>query len=279
MKKIFQGLLISIANAIPGVSGATMAVVFGAYDDLINLLSKPYSFKILKKNFFLVFGMVLGTVFSVFGLTILFSCYPLLMTCYFLGLVFSGTWIEAKSVRSVTFRSGVLFALGVLIILGIEWLAGGKRDEAVSIFWLISGGVLTGIVIVLPGVSASLTLMALNLFFPLVKMAEEFLKSSLAFSFPSVKTVFSLGTFGLSLGIGTILFARIMKGIIKRHPEELTVFSLGLISGSIGSVIAKLPLDGQIWAVPLEIGLGVGLGIFTLFLLNRLIKRPPKHLG
>ena len=70
-----------------------------------------------------------------------------------------------------------------------------------------------------------------------------------------------------------------MKGIIKRHPEELTVFSLGLISGSIGSVIAKLPLDGQIWAVPLEIGLGVGLGIFTLFLLNRLIKRPPKHLG
>jgi uncharacterized membrane protein len=201
------------------------------------------------------------------------------MTCYFLGLVFSGTWIEAKSVRFVTFRSGVLFALGVLIILGIEWLAGGKRDEAVSIFWLISGGVLTGIVIVLPGVSASLTLMALNLFFPLVKMAEEFLKSSLAFSFPSVKTVFSLGTFGLSLGIGTILFARIMKGIIKRHPEELTVFSLGLISGSIGSVIAKLPLDGQIWAVPLEIGLGVGLGIFTLFLLNRLIKRPPKHLG
>ena len=55
MKKIFQGLLIGIANAIPGVSGATMAVVFGAYDDLINLLSKPYSFKILKKNFFLVF--------------------------------------------------------------------------------------------------------------------------------------------------------------------------------------------------------------------------------
>ena len=39
LKKLLQGLVIGIANIIPGVSGGTMMVAMGIYDKLIHALS------------------------------------------------------------------------------------------------------------------------------------------------------------------------------------------------------------------------------------------------
>lgn len=39
MKKILQGIVIGIANIIPGVSGGTMMVAMGIYDKLIHSIT------------------------------------------------------------------------------------------------------------------------------------------------------------------------------------------------------------------------------------------------
>jgi hypothetical protein len=70
-----------------------------------------------------------------------------------------------------------------------------------------------------------------------------------------------------------------MKKMVSRHQEKLTFLSLGLIIASIGAVIAELPISNHVLALPWEIILGTGLGIFTFFMLNLFIKQPPKHLG
>ena len=54
---VLAGVLFGLANVIPGVSGGTMAVVFGVYERLIGILSDPI--KGIKKEwkFILVFGV------------------------------------------------------------------------------------------------------------------------------------------------------------------------------------------------------------------------------
>ncbi|MDD4244445.1 MAG: DUF368 domain-containing protein [Bacilli bacterium] len=279
MKKTFQGLLIGIANAIPGVSGATMAILFDAYDELLNLFEKPYSFKVLKKNFYLLIGMALGTVGAVLGLTVLFSRFPLLMTCFFLGLVLSGVLGVIKKVKNLSINGVIMFFIGVLIILGIEILANISRNTKPPLYWFAFGGLFTSIAIILPGVSASLTLMALNLFFPIIALLKASLESFFVFSFPSWEKIVPVGLFGLTLSIGIVVCAKTMKKMGSRHQEKLTFLSLGLIIASIGAVIAELPISNHVLALPWEIILGTGLGIFTFFMLNLFIKQPPKHLG
>jgi putative membrane protein len=50
LKLILAGIVIGVANVIPGVSGGTMAVVFGIYDELIGIISLLVEKKLLIKQ-------------------------------------------------------------------------------------------------------------------------------------------------------------------------------------------------------------------------------------
>ena len=57
IKKFGAGIAVGIANIIPGVSGGTIAVIFGVYSDLIDLAAfniKKIRQKILLKMNFLL---------------------------------------------------------------------------------------------------------------------------------------------------------------------------------------------------------------------------------
>ena len=68
LKNIFKGMLIGIANIIPGVSGGTMAVSMGIYDRLIHCISHP--FKDLKHNILFLLPIALGILPAHLGLPI-----------------------------------------------------------------------------------------------------------------------------------------------------------------------------------------------------------------
>ena len=92
-----------IANVIPGVSGGTIALITGIYEDLINSL-KSFDTNSLKfitsldilgfikytNLYFLiaVFGGSIASVFSIASLfKYLFTHYPILIWAFFFGLI------------------------------------------------------------------------------------------------------------------------------------------------------------------------------------------------
>ena len=89
LKNICKGMLIGIANIIPGVSGGTMAVSMGIYDQLIRCISHP--FKDLKNNLLFLFpialGMGMAIIASAFGIDYLFETFPLQTNLLFSGLI------------------------------------------------------------------------------------------------------------------------------------------------------------------------------------------------
>ena len=64
IKDILKGMLIGVANAIPGVSGGTMMVSMGIYDDIIYCVT--HLFSQLKKSLKIlspyIIGMAVGIV-------------------------------------------------------------------------------------------------------------------------------------------------------------------------------------------------------------------------
>lgn len=86
---ILYGAVFGIANIIPGVSGGTMLVTFGCYDQVCGALA--LDIKEIKRNFKFLIFFALGAVFGLIGfsnvITLLFDNFPTETYMFFIGLV------------------------------------------------------------------------------------------------------------------------------------------------------------------------------------------------
>ena len=87
-----KGFIMGIANIIPGVSGGTLALTMGIYEDFIDAIS--HFLKNLKKNIkfllpiFIGIGLSLLTMSNVVSTA--FDKFPVPTTFFFMGLVLGG---------------------------------------------------------------------------------------------------------------------------------------------------------------------------------------------
>ena len=89
IRLIVIGVILGVANVIPGVSGGTLAVVFNIYDRLISVITLNVK-KILSEWKFilpLVIGMGLGIILFSKAITFLFENYPVQTNWFFIGII------------------------------------------------------------------------------------------------------------------------------------------------------------------------------------------------
>ena len=89
LKNLICGACIGIAEAIPGVSGGTVAVLLKIYDELIGSISKLR--KEFKKSILFLIPIVLGMGLGLFGfshvITYLLENFPMAVNYFFVGLI------------------------------------------------------------------------------------------------------------------------------------------------------------------------------------------------
>ena len=101
IKSFLKGVVIGIANIVPGVSGGTMMVSMGIYDKLIHCITHLFS-EFKKSLLFLLpiaVGMVAAIGASSFGLTYLFDNFPIQTNLLFIGLILGGLPAIGKKVK------------------------------------------------------------------------------------------------------------------------------------------------------------------------------------
>ena len=90
-----KGMILGVAFIIPGVSGGSLAVLLGIYEELLEAISNFYkSLSNFKKYFMYILPIGLGAVFSLvvcariikYGL----SSAPIITILIFLGLILGG---------------------------------------------------------------------------------------------------------------------------------------------------------------------------------------------
>ena len=89
---IIKGILMGIANIIPGVSGGTMAVSLGIFDRLISSIT--HLFKDFKKSISTLVPILLGLAIGIIGFSYaveyLLKAHTLATCLAFVGLILGG---------------------------------------------------------------------------------------------------------------------------------------------------------------------------------------------
>lgn len=244
---IIRGMVIGIANIIPGVSGGTMMVTMGIYDKLLGSITGLFKqFKKSVKTLLPYFiGMAAGIGAFAFLLTkVLLVKFPLPTAFAFIGLIAGGVPVLVKRVKGAKTGAGggilscaVVFALFFALIIVMQFLGEGAEKtvtpSVLSALIMLIMGVLAAAAMVVPGVSGSLLLLAFGYYNPVTGAVTEFISAVLDWNLPVLleKTAI-LFPFGIGVLLGIFFVAKLIEWLLARY-ERLTYCGiLGLVAAS-----------------------------------------------
>ena len=232
LQLILKGMAVGVANIIPGVSGGTMAVVLGIYEDLIEAIGNILtdSEKRIQHGLFLVkiaFGAVLG-VFLLAGLIQhALSSHRELTMLFFMGLILGSMPSVLKLHVFNPIRSGhmALITFGLLCVLlvgnGVETTGGpSSASYSARLLPLFAAGILAGGAMIVPGLSGSLILLLIGQYHAVIRAINEL-------------DLVPLATVAVGGVVGILLFAKLIFLAFRFVPLYMHAFILGLVGGSI----------------------------------------------
>ena len=276
IKNILKGIVIGIANIVPGVSGGTMMVAMGIYDKLIHCIT--HLFSEFKKNVLflapIAIGMVIAIAGSSFGLTWLFEHFPIQTNLLFVGLILGGLPAIWKNVKGSKIRIGHVIA-GVLFFALVVGMAAMGESEGASadlsfslanVLILFGVGIVASATMVIPGVSGSMVLMLMGFYYPVLNTVKDFFTALAHLDFNGIFTGCGvLIPFGLGVVAGMFGIAKLVEIIFEKFPLYAYWAIIGLIVASpfaillMGSFPALTIVSVVTGAVALVVGIAVAI--------------------
>ena len=270
IKSIFKGMLIGIANIIPGVSGGTMMVSMGIYDKLIHCITHLFSeFKQSVKFLFpIAIGMVVAIIASAFGLEWLFGTFPVQANMLFIGLILGSLPIMWKNVKGNKLKVGHIIAglaffalvVGLAAFGGAEGASAELSFSIVNVIKLFVVGIIASATMVIPGVSGSMVLMLMGFYQPILGAITDFIEALTSLDMDGILAgIGVLAPFGIGVVAGVFAVAKVVEIIFDKFPLYAYWAIIGLVVASPFAIalmggFASLSGMGIMAAVHLLIG-------------------------
>ena len=251
LKRFFAGMGIGIGAAIPGVSGAAIAVIFRVYEDIISAVNSfrkrfGYAIKVLIP---ILLGIVCAVIPCIYLFSLAFEHLMFVLISVFAGFLIGSfpsildkvKGIKPNRLQVVLIITGFLFVL----MLGILSIALGDNLNIDSAFaninknwWLylvlIPVGILAAVALTVPGLSGSLILLVLGFYRPLVDYVKGWGSMIIHGDFSVIGYLLGvIGCFGLGCLIGVVLVSKIMTYLLNKHRDSTFFAIIGFILGSI----------------------------------------------
>ena len=246
MKTIFdilRGVVIGLANIIPGVSGGTMMVSMGIYDTIIGCINSL--FKDFKRCVKMLWPYALGMVLGILGLakliTFLLGSYPLPTNMAFIGLILGGLPMILKKMKGEKKGApgAIAFVLAFALVVGLKIVGGGNSADAsitlglgqMIILFVI--GVIAAATMVIPGVSGSMMLMLLGYYTPILNAVNDLKDALFSANFAAaVHPLLTLLPFGVGVVLGIFGIAKAIEWLMAKCPTPTYCGVLGLVLAS-----------------------------------------------
>ena len=267
LKKILQGMVVGIANIIPGVSGGTMMVAMGLYDKLIHSITHLKSE--FKESMKLLLPIFAGAGLAIVLLSRLFEFllanYPIPTNFAFCGLIAGSLPFIFKKVKGHSVSVGKLIPFfiffGIVILMAVLGENGGTAADVsfspINVIKLFAVGIIAAATMVVPGVSGSMMLMLLGYYDTIIETINDFIDALIAFNLTEILRVFGiLAPFGIGIVIGIFAIAKLIEFIFKKAEIHAYYGIIGLILASPIAILMKT--DWSQFSLPL-----LALGIVT----------------
>jgi len=244
-----RGVLIGIAEVIPGVSGGTLALITGIYSRLLNNIDLLFKSlrnishpKIMARNLitlewkFLIpvfIGMAIALITTASLIEGLLESNPVELRAVFAGLVAAGIYIPYKMSVKVTgdnwgLRDYLLALIGALAAFFLTGLPQGEVSNPGPILIFFSAAIAI-CALVLPGISGSFLLLTIGMYTPTIGALNN-------------RDLQYLLIFALGALLGLASFVSLLKFLLNQRARPTLVLLAGLM---LGSLRALWPWQGQ----------------------------------
>ena len=243
---VIKGFIMGIANIIPGVSGGTLAMTLGIYEQFISSIS--HLFSKLKENLKFLIPVAIGMVLAIVTLSRVidysFNHFPLPTMLFFVGLVLGGIPMiyskikdEKKTKPSNIITFLIPFAIVIFMsVIGMfatgmgEVNLGNLNFFGFVILFLV--GMIAAGTMVIPGVSGSLVLMLLGYYYPVLGLIKAITKfENLAHN------ILVAGVFGMGIIVGIVAISKIIEFLFSKYEKKFYFGVFGFILASAPAII------------------------------------------
>jgi putative membrane protein len=244
-----RGVLIGIAEVIPGVSGGTLALITGIYSRLLNNIDLLFKSlrnitnpKIMARNLialewkFLIpvfIGMAIALITTASFMEGLLESNPIELRAVFAGLVAAGIYIPYKMSVKVNgdnwgLRDYLLALIGALAAFFLTGLPQGEVSNPGPILIFFSAAIAI-CALVLPGISGSFLLLTIGMYSATIGALND-------------RDLQYLLIFALGALLGLASFVSLLKYLLNQRARPTLVLLAGLM---LGSLRALWPWQGE----------------------------------
>jgi putative membrane protein len=238
---LLKGICMGSADVIPGVSGGTIALITGIYEELIQAL-KSFDAAMIKKVLKLdLTGALAGVhvrfllcLFAGIGIAIvsfarlmnyLLNHYPIFTWSLFFGLIAASILVVGRQVAIWSTGTGISLVAGIVVAAFIVNIIPISTPNALWFIFLC--GIIAICAMILPGISGAFILVILGKY----EFITGTLKNPFVLQHLLIIVVFCLGCL-----IGLLGFARLLNYLLKNFRPLTLAFLTGLMVGSVKKI-------------------------------------------
>jgi putative membrane protein len=269
-----RGILMGMADIVPGVSGGTIALITGIYERLIfaikgiNLRFLAYLLRKDVENakkhlfsmdlgFLITLGLGIMAAFMVLSRVIgyLMQFYPANTYAFFFGLILASAGFVYRQVSGINHRTVISAAFG--FALAFAFVGAGTLQTVHTLPVIFASGVVAVCAMILPGISGAFILFFLGQY--------EYMLGALHGLDLLVVLVFMVGAL-----TGLFSMARLLGYLLHNHKPVTMAFLVGLMLGAL-----RMPYDNIVsnsYFLPLVLAFGVA-GFLAVVILEKLAER------
>ena len=269
---VLRGMVIGLANVIPGVSGGTMMVSMGIYDKLIwsiNHLFKKFKecFKILLP--YLV-GMALAIVLGAFALKAAFRDYPLPTNTLFIGLILGSLPFILKEMKGekIGWQGVLAFILLFALVVGLKAVEANNVTKISlnvgTVLLMVVLGAICSAAMVIPGVSGSMILKTLGYYEPIVTDAiPGAIKGITSGNWSAaLQNLGILLPFLIGIVVGIFGIAKLIEVLMKKWKGRTYCGILGMVAASpVVILMDKSIYEGFTWVIGVISVIALAVGV------------------
>ena len=237
IKLVLKGMLMGAADSVPGVSGGTMALITGIYEELIDTL-KSFNLQAVKVLFKegpvacwkQVNGSFLLCVLAGIGLSLvtlsrvvlyLLDNQPILIWSFFFGLVLASVWTVARYITHWNSQLILAFAVGTAVAYIITSMVPG--NVTATTLTIFGAGFIAICAMILPGISGSFILLLMGMYAPIMAAIKNFELGMIA-------------VFGAGCAIGLLSFSHVLSWAFHHHRQLILALMSGFLLGSLNKI-------------------------------------------
>ncbi len=232
-----RGILMGAADAVPGVSGGTIAFITGIYEELIYSLKQcgVSALRMLFKeglkatwqhiNGGFLLALFSGIIISILTLSsvalYLLTNHPILLWSFFFGLILAAVWSVIRHIEKWGTGIITIFLIGTISAFLITTISPTTIETSPLIVFL--SGMIAICAMILPGISGSFILLLLGMYAPMLTAVKEL-------------QLITLCLFACGCAAGLLSFSHVLSWMFKQYKTMTLALLGGFMLGSLNKV-------------------------------------------